>query len=103
DTARRAHLVLPTTTLLEDDDLLGSYGHHWIGASRPVVPAPPGVKSDLEIVQGLAARVGLGEALAGDARAWKRRFLRPELPAQGIDLEALEARVHRNPLAAEVL
>ena len=40
DTARRATLVLPTTTLVEDDDLLGAYGHHWIGASTPAV-APP--------------------------------------------------------------
>ncbi len=28
DTARRATVVLPTTTLVEDDDLLGAYGHH---------------------------------------------------------------------------
>jgi len=32
DTGRRAHFVLPTTTLVEDDDLLGAYGHHWLGA-----------------------------------------------------------------------
>ncbi len=51
DTARRAHLVLPTTTLVEDDDLMGAYGNHWLGASVPVVAPPPGVRSDLEIVQ----------------------------------------------------
>src|SRR6185295_4299877 len=61
DTARLAHLVLPSRTLLEDDDLIGAYGHHYIGASRPVVAAPAGVRSDLEIIQGLAARVGLGD------------------------------------------
>ncbi|HVY62053.1 MAG TPA: molybdopterin-dependent oxidoreductase, partial [Planctomycetota bacterium] len=68
DTTRLAHLVLPTTTLLESDDLLGSYGHHWIGASRPVVPPPPGVLSDLEIAQALAERLDrrLGTRLAED-------------------------------------
>ncbi len=57
DTARRATVVFPTTTLVEDDDLLGAYGNHWLGASTPVVPPPPGVKTDLEIVQALAAEI----------------------------------------------
>src|SRR5207253_4841523 len=71
DSTRAATLVLPTTTLLEDDDLLGAYGHHWVGASRPVVPPPPGVKSDLEILQLLSERVGLSGLLRGTAREWK--------------------------------
>lgn len=103
DTARLAHLVLPTTTLLEADDMLGAYGHHYIGAARPVVPPPPGVKSDLEIVQELARRVGLGGALDGSARDWKRRFMSPKLDEQGITLEMLEEAPIRNPLAPKVL
>src|SRR5256885_8417440 len=71
DTTRAATLVLPTTTLLEDDDLLGAYGHHWVGSSRPVVAPPPGVKSDLEILQALAGRVGLSEVMRGTAREWR--------------------------------
>ena len=90
DTAAHAHVVLPTTTLLEDDDVLGSYGHHYIGVSQPVVPRPENVRSDLEIIQALAARVGLSEVVAGDARAWKRRFL-TKLEPHGITLERLEA------------
>jgi anaerobic selenocysteine-containing dehydrogenase len=90
DTAACAHVVLPTTTLLEDDDLLGSYGHHYVGVSQPVVPRPDNVRSDLEIIQALAARVGLADAVAGDARTWKRRFL-TKLEARGITLERLEA------------
>lgn len=103
DTARQAHLVLPTTTLLEADDLLGSYGHHFIGAATPVVPPPAGVRSDLEIVQGLAERVGLGSALAGTAREWKQRMVAPKLGPHGVTLEALEAKAIRNPLADKVL
>jgi anaerobic selenocysteine-containing dehydrogenase len=103
DTARLAHLVLPTTTLLEADDLLGSYGHHHLGVARPVVPPPEGVRSDLEIVQGLAARLGLGDALAGTARAWKERLISAKAAARGVTLDALEAGAVRNPLAAEVL
>ena len=89
DTAECAHVVLPTTTLLEDDDVLGAYGHHYVGVSQPVVSPPPNVRSDLEIIQALAARVGLAEAVAGDARAWKRRVL-ARLAEHGITLERLE-------------
>jgi len=103
DTAARAHLVLPTTTLLEADDIMGAYGHHWLGVARPVVPPPPGVLSDLEILQGVAARVGLGEAMAGDARAWKRKLTSRKLAAHGVTLEDIETRLVKNPLVGEVL
>jgi anaerobic selenocysteine-containing dehydrogenase len=103
DTARLAHLVLPTTTLLEADDLLGAYGHHFIGVARPVVPPPAGVRSDLEIIQALAARVGLAGAMAGTAREWQRRLIAGDAAAQGVTLEALEAAPLRNPLAPRVL
>ena len=98
DTARLAHLVLPTPTLLETDDLLGAYGHHWIGEARPVVPPPPEVRSDLQIMQGLAERTGLAEVMAGSAREWKQRLLKPELP-----LEKLAAGAQKNPFAKPVL
>jgi anaerobic selenocysteine-containing dehydrogenase len=101
DTAERAHVVLPTTTLLEDDDLLASYGHHHIGASSPVVPRPDNVRSDLEIIQALAGRVGLARELAGDARAWKRRLL-GKLAPHGITLEQLEQHGPvKHPLAPQ--
>jgi anaerobic selenocysteine-containing dehydrogenase len=98
DTARLATLVLPTTTLLEAEDLVGAYGHHYLGSARPVVAPPPGVKSDLEIIQGLAQRVGLSEAMAGSAREWKQRMMRP-----GTTLEQLEQSPVRNPHAPKVL
>jgi anaerobic selenocysteine-containing dehydrogenase len=59
DTTRRAHVVLPVPTMLEDDDLLGAYGHHWLGESRPVVVMPPEVRHEVHIFQELARRVGL--------------------------------------------
>lgn len=103
DTAELADLVLPTTTLLESDDLLGAYGHHYLAVSRPVVPPPEGVRSDLQIVQGLAARVGLSAVVAGTAREWKQRMMEPKLVPHGIGIETLEAGPVRNPLATPVL
>lgn len=111
DTARRAHLVLPTTTLVEDDDLLGAYGNHWLGASVPVVAPPPDVKGDLEIVQLLAAEVdrrtgagadGIAPKVAGSARDWKRRLLR-RIEPRGVTVERLERESVRNPLVGNVL
>lgn len=103
DTARCAHVVLPTPTLLEADDLLGSYGHHWLGMATPVVPPPPGVKSDLEILQALAQRWGLSKLLEGDARSWKARLLAAKAAPSGVSLEQLEAGPMRSPLAPPVL
>src|SRR3954464_11567433 len=101
DTTRAATLVLPTTTLLEDDDLLGAYGHHWVGASRPVVPPPPGVKSDLQILQALAARLGLSEVMQGTAREWKERILRKDAGFTVADLD--ERGPQRSNLSGKVL
>jgi anaerobic selenocysteine-containing dehydrogenase len=103
DTAQLAHVILPTTTLLEDDDLLGSYGHHYIGASRPVIPAPPEVKTDLEIIQALAARLGLSEVMQGDARSWKERFMSKGLREAGVTLQQLEEGQVKNPLAPTIV
>ncbi|HKP58792.1 MAG TPA: molybdopterin-dependent oxidoreductase [Polyangiales bacterium] len=103
DTARAASVVLPTTTLLEADDLLGSYGHHYLGVARPVVAAPSGVKSDLEIIQALAERVGLGAELSGSARDWKERLVQGRLAAHGTTLETMERGAYKNPMAQRVL
>ncbi len=111
DTARRAHWVLPTTTLVEDDDLLGAYGHHWLGVSTPALPPPGEVLSDLEIVQRLAEVLdaktgeydrGISSKLRGTAREWKDRLLSKAAP-HGATLPRLERGPVRNPFAEEVL
>jgi len=103
DTARLAHLVLPTTTLLEEDDIVGAYGHHYLGTARPVVAPPPGCKSDLEIAQLLAARLDLAEVMAGTPREWKERLVAPKLAPHGVTVEKIDTGYVRNPLATKVL
>ena len=102
DSARSAHLVLPTTTLLEDDDLVGAYGHHGLGEVRPVVPAPDGVKTDYEIARELSRRLGLAEHFSEDVTAWKRRLL-AKIADKGASLEQIREGYVRNPLAPRVL
>lgn len=102
DTTRLAHVVLPCATLLEADDLVGAYGHHHIGASTPVVPPPEGVKTDLEIFQALADRLGFSDALSADPRTFKEQLLRDDLRAAGVTLARLEREIVRNPLAPTI-
>jgi anaerobic selenocysteine-containing dehydrogenase len=103
DTAQLAHLVLPTQTLLEAYDLVGAYGHHYLGLAQPVVAAPPGVKSDFEIMQEMAHRTGLTQRLAGTQEHWLRRILGPKLGPHGVTLETLSNGYLRNPLSPKIV
>ncbi len=103
DTARRAQVVLPVPTLLEDSDLLGAYGHHWIAESRPVVAMPPGVRHEVNIFQDLARRVGLSNYPQESVDQQKRNAL-GGVSGQGVNLELL--RKHgavRSPVADPLL
>ena len=103
DTARRADVVLPVPTLLEDDDLMGSYGHHWISESRPVVAAPPGVRHEVRIFQELAERVGLDSYPQETVDQFKRIALHA-ISDRGAGLEALRRDgAVRSPLANSLL
>ncbi len=101
DTARAAHVVLPSTMMLEEEDLVGSYGHHYVSACRPVGERLPGTRSDLEIYQALAARLGFGARLAGSPAEWCERLL-AGLAEHGIDRARLLERARLDPRAPAV-
>ncbi|MCB9608581.1 MAG: molybdopterin-dependent oxidoreductase [Polyangiaceae bacterium] len=108
DTAALADVVLPTPTLLEADDLVGAYGHHYVSSAVPVVAPPGDVKSDLEIIQLLAAHFSathpqIQAQMAGTPREWKERFLGPGLRRAGVDLDTLDRSAVVNPEAPSVL
>jgi anaerobic selenocysteine-containing dehydrogenase len=88
--------------MLEDDDIVGAYGHHWLGEVRPVVPPPDGVKTDYAIAQELAGRLGLAEHFADAAETWKRRFL-GNVEEKGASLEAIRGGYVKSPVAPAVL
>jgi anaerobic selenocysteine-containing dehydrogenase len=87
-TAALADVVLPCTTYLEMDDLVTAYGHTWLGATQAVVPPCGEARTDGAILQGLAARLGFGDALAGTPGEILDRVLAPLRPA-GVTLAAL--------------
>jgi anaerobic selenocysteine-containing dehydrogenase len=102
DTAELAHVVLPTTTMLEEHDVLGAYGHAWVSLVQPVVPPPAEVRSDLAIYQALAERLGFGAEMAGEATAWIDKALAP-MAAAGVTRAKLAEGGLRKPAAPRVL
>jgi len=90
DTAECAHLFLPSTTFLEEEDFLPSYGHHWVQLMQPVVAPLGEARSDLAILQGLAERLGCGADMAGTPAEWIDRLTEP-FRAQGVSYAALRA------------
>ncbi|MFT5323965.1 MAG: anaerobic selenocysteine-containing dehydrogenase [Planctomycetaceae bacterium] len=102
DTAECADIVLPTTTMLEEDDLLGAYGHHWLAEMQPVVAPPEQVRTDYKIVQALAPLVGLGDEFSDNVETWKRRLLKPG-DDQGASLDDIRRGPVRSPDGPSVM
>jgi anaerobic selenocysteine-containing dehydrogenase len=103
ETVEHADLVLPVPSLLEDDDLLGSYGHHGIVESRPVVEPPPGVMHEAELFQELARRLSVDFPM-GSIDSLKQQAL-ADVAEMGAGLEDLRKSggFLQSPLARDVL
>jgi anaerobic selenocysteine-containing dehydrogenase len=98
DTTDYAHIFLPTTTFLEEEDALVSWGHNILGGVNPAIDPVGESKSDLWIVQQLADRLGIGEDMAGTPREWLRRIMGP-MEANGVTVDALLQGPIRCPVA----
>lgn len=69
DTAKFADVVLPATTFLEHPDVYTSYGHTFLQVAKPVLPPAFEARSNHEVLQGLATRLGASHA-AFDMDTW---------------------------------
>lgn len=75
DTARNADWVLPHVSFLEEEGLVSSWGHaHLAWQNRAIDPIGE-ARTDLEIFQALADRLGFGAEMVGSAENWSRRLL----------------------------
>lgn len=102
DTAACADVILPAVSMLEDSDLIGAYGHHYLNRLQPVVDAPGDALTDYEIMQQLAHRVGMTGAFDEDSETWQRR-MSVALNQHKIDFDSLGKEIVRNPNAAKVV
>ena len=102
DTAACADVILPAVTMLEDNDLIGAYGHHYLNRLKPVVDAPGDAMTDYEIMRQLAKRVDMTGAFDEDAETWQRRMA-VKLNQHNINFDALGNEVVRSPFANQVV
>ncbi len=79
DSSDTADLFLPATTFLEEEDLIGSYGHNWISPINPVTQPHGEAKSEFEIIQQLSERLGIGDKMSGNPRKWLKKLVSPIL------------------------
>ncbi|MGO1118127.1 molybdopterin-dependent oxidoreductase [Rhodovibrionaceae bacterium A322] len=69
DTAAYADVVIPATAFLEHDDFYTASGHTTLQVTRKVIEAPGQCRSNHEVIQELAKRVG-AEHIGFDLDAW---------------------------------
>ncbi|MBI2194147.1 MAG: molybdopterin oxidoreductase family protein [Planctomycetes bacterium] len=91
DTAVFADILLPATMQFEHFDLHVSYWHFYVGVNRPALPARGECKSNYEVFQLLAKRLGINDpALRRSPEEVALRMLRASHPyLEGIDAENL--------------
>lgn len=101
DTASTADIFLPTTTFLEEEDIVGSYGHNWIGPVNRAVEPPGECRSDFEIFSDLASRFPFADEFRREPMEWLRLLLAPVI-GKGVSLAELLSGPVRIPDAPMV-
>lgn len=89
DTSDVANLFLPATTYLEEKDIMGSYGHNWVSPVNRIISPLGEVKSEFEIFQLLASRLGFEKEMSGPLEKWLKKLADPILK-MGISFEDLQ-------------
>jgi len=92
-TAACADVILPATTYLEEDDVIGGHGHSFVRPVNAAIPPRGQARSNFRIFQDLARKMGFGDSLAGSPWDWVARTWSP-LSEQGITLD----QVKRGPV-----
>jgi anaerobic selenocysteine-containing dehydrogenase len=63
DTAKFADIVLPAATYLETEDLYRAYGAYWMQWGRQAARPRAGARSNFDVAQALARRMGLNDPI----------------------------------------
>ncbi len=93
DTADFADILLPATTFFEHDDVQSAYGHSYVQLSRAAIPPIGEAKSNFELFQDLAPRMGVEDPLyrQGFDEILAHLLDRDWAPTRALDREGLLA------------
>lgn len=88
DTADLAHVFLPATTFLEEEDVVASYGHNYAGPVNPAIPPVGECKSEFDMFYGLARRFPFADRFCRSVPDWLHDICAP-IREQGCSMEEL--------------
>ncbi|MDP3430538.1 MAG: molybdopterin-dependent oxidoreductase, partial [Desulfomicrobium sp.] len=94
DTADQAHVFLPATTFLEEEDVMASYGHNYVGPVNPTIAPVGQCRSEFRMFHDLAGRFPFADRFQRSITDWLRDLCAPILK-QGCSLAELRSRAFR--------
>lgn len=101
ETARQSDLVLPVTTIFEEEDLIVSSWNPMLQVTEKIVEPQGETKPELEIFSELAERLGIGQKFRLTPSEWIAEIISP-LHEYGITLESLRQGPMRAPYISSV-
>nr|WP_320010020.1 molybdopterin-dependent oxidoreductase [uncultured Desulfobulbus sp.] len=96
DTAELAHVFLPATTFLEEDDVMASYGHNYVGPVNRAIEPVGQCRSDFQMFSALAQRFDFAPRFCRDAQEWLEDICSP-IKEAGCSLQQLKTGAFRMP------
>lgn len=96
DTADLAHVFLPATTFLEEDDAMASYGHNYVGPVNKAIDPIGECLSDFQMFSLLARRFPFAEMFCRSGADWLKDICSPIIE-QGCSLDELKKGPFRFP------
>ncbi|BBO84744.1 catalytic subunit of nitrate reductase (flp) [Desulfosarcina ovata subsp. sediminis] len=89
DTADQAHVFLPATTFLEEQDVMATYGHNYVGPVNRAIAPVGECRSEFEMFCGLADRFAFGGQFRRSVDDWLHDICAP-IRRQGCSMAQLK-------------
>jgi len=94
DTADQAHVFLPATTFLEEEDVMASYGHNYVGPVNPAIAPVGQCRSEFQMFHDLAGRFDFAGRFQRGVKDWLHDLCAP-IREQGCSMAELQKRAFR--------
>lgn len=88
DTADLAHVFLPATTFLEEQDVMASYGHNYVGPVNRTIQPVGECRSEFDMFCALARRFPFGDKFVRGVDQWLADICAP-IVRQGCSMQQL--------------